>query len=55
MPRKKVEVVEKPDNTEKVKELQTKWLKLAPHEKLGKTKSITKRLDALEKEIFELL
>lgn len=46
---------ETPDNSEKVKELQTKWLKLAPHEKLGKTKSITKRLDALEKEIFELL
>lgn len=39
---------------ENIKALKVKWLKLAPHEKIGKTKSVTKRLDDIEREIKEL-
>jgi hypothetical protein len=42
------------DNTDKIEALKKAWLSLAPKEILGKTKYITKRLDAIEKEIKEL-
>lgn len=41
------------DYTKVIDGLKAKWFKLAELEKLGKTKFITKRLDALEKEIAE--
>lgn len=58
MARKKQEEVEvavvKPDYSKAIEGLKQKWFKLALREKLGKTKFITNRLDALEKEIKEL-
>lgn len=48
----------KPDpevvKAEKIEGLKKKWFILAKLEKIGKTKSITRRLDDIEKEIREL-